>query len=132
MYKKVAIPVKDDSLAFFGNAGHAPYFAVYTMKGAGMFKAFSFDELRANPRTDIDPEHDEADHHCSHGDDHDAHEKEHYTMAKALEDCNYLVARRACKNTAAAMVNYGITIKKYDGEATQADAVLSGVSAELG
>ena len=36
---KVAIPVKDDSLTFFGNAGHTPYFAVYAVKGAGMFKA---------------------------------------------------------------------------------------------
>ena len=129
---KVAVPVKDDSLTFFGNAGHSPYFAIYEVKGAGMFKSFTFEELRANPRTDIDPEHDEGDHHCSHGDNDEAHEKEHYDMAKVLEDCNYLVAKRACKNTAAAMANYGITIKKYSGDATKADAILSGVSAQLG
>ena len=33
---KVAVPVKDDTLQFFGNAGHTPYFAVYTVKGAGI------------------------------------------------------------------------------------------------
>ncbi|MCJ7766684.1 MAG: hypothetical protein MUP09_12245 [Thiovulaceae bacterium] len=128
---KVAVPVKDDSLTFFGNAGHTPYFAVYTVNGAGMFKAFKFEELRANPRTDIDQEHDEGDHHCAHGHDDEEHVKEHYDMAKTLEDCDYLVAKRACKNTAEAMVNYGITIVKYSGDAIKADPVLSGVSAQL-
>ncbi len=129
---KVAIPVKDDTLTFFGNAGHSPFFAVYSMKGSGMFKSFTFEELRANPRTDIDPEHDEGDHHCSHDHHDEAHEKEHYDMAKVLEDCNYLIAARACKNTAAAMANYGITIKKYTGDATKAESIISGVSSQLG
>ena len=128
---KVAIPVKDDSLTFFGNAGHAPYFAVYGINGAGMFKAFKFEELRANPRTDINREHDEGGHHCSHGHDDEEHVKEHYDMAKTLEDCNYLVAKRACKNTAEAMVNYGITIVKYSGDATKTDAILPSVSNQL-
>ncbi|MCJ7765104.1 MAG: hypothetical protein MUP09_04105 [Thiovulaceae bacterium] len=128
---KVAVPVKDDSLTFFGNAGHTPYFAVYAVNGAGMFKAFKFEELRTNPRIDIDQEHDEGDHHCSHGQDDEEHVKEHYDMAKVLEDCDYLVARRACKNTAKAMANYGITIVKYSGDATKTDPVLSAVSAQL-
>lgn len=29
---KVAVPVKDNNLSFLGNAGHTPYFAVYTIK----------------------------------------------------------------------------------------------------
>ena len=128
---KVAIPVKDDSLTFFGNAGHTPYFAVYAVKGAGMFKAFAFEELRKNPRTDLDHEHEDGSEHCSHGHDDEAHVKEHYNMAEVIEDCDYLVVRRACKNTAAAMVNYGISIKKYSGDATKADAILPALSSEL-
>jgi predicted Fe-Mo cluster-binding NifX family protein len=128
---KVAVPVKDDTLTFFGNAGHTPYFAVYAVSGAGMFKAFKFEELRKNPRTDLDHEHNDGNEHCSHGHDDEAHVKEHVKMAELLEDCDYLVAKRACKNTAAAMVNYGISISKYNGDATKADAVLSGVSAQL-
>jgi len=128
---KVAIPVKDDTLNFFGNAGHTPYFAVYTINGAGMFKAFKFVELRANPRTDLDHEHDDEDHNCSHGHDDEAHVKEHLKMGEVLDDCDFIVVKRACKNTAAAMTNYGVSIKKYSGDATKADAILSGVSAQL-
>lgn len=128
---KVAIPVKDDSLTFFGNAGHTPYFAVYSINGGGMFKAFKFEELRANPRTDLDHEHDESDHHCSHGHEDEAHVQEHQKMGALLDDCDFIVVKRACKNTAAAMANYGVALKKYSGDATKADAILSSVSAQL-
>jgi len=128
---KVAVPVKDSSLGFFGNAGHAPYFAVYTIRGSGMFRAFEFENIRANPRTDLDHEHDDEDHHCHHGHDDEAHVKEHFKMAEVLGDCDFLVAKRACKNTAAAMVNYGIAIKKYNGDQAKADLVLNSVSAQL-
>lgn len=128
---KVAVPVKDQTLSFFGNAGHTPFFAVYTIKGAGMFRAFELEELRPNPRTDLDHEHDDEAHECSHGHDDDAHVKEHFKMGETLEDCDFLVVKRACKNTAAAMANYGVAIKKYSGEPAVAEAVLRSVSAQF-
>ncbi len=128
---KVAVPVHDNTLRFFGNAGHTPYFAVYTIKGGGMFKSFDLEDIRANPRTDLDHEHEDEDHHCSHGHDDEAHVKEHFKMGEVIEDCEFLVAKRACKNTAAAMANHGVKIKKYNGEPAKADAVLNSVSAQL-
>ena len=47
---KIAIPVKDENLAFFPNAGHTPKFAVYTMAGSGMFRSFNLDNVKNNPR----------------------------------------------------------------------------------
>ena len=129
---KVAIPVKDTHLSFFGNAGHTPYFAVYTIKGGGMFKSFELEEVRPNPRTDLDAHKDEDEsHHCSHDHDDEAHVKEHFKMGEVLQDCDFLVAKRACKNTAKAMANYGVAIKKYNGLPDKADVVLNAVSAEL-
>lgn len=129
---KVAIPVKDDTLTFFGNAGHTPYFAVYTVKGAGMFRAFELEGLRENPRTDLDHEHEDEGHQCSHDDNDEAHVQEHFKMGEALEDCDFLVVSRACKNTAAAMAEYGVHLRKYSGEpAAKADAVLRSVSSQL-
>lgn len=129
---KVAIPVADETLTFFGNAGHAPYFAVYSMKGSGMFRSFDLDEVRKNPRTDIDHDHGEDEHHeCSHGEEDAEHVRQHQVMASALEDCDYLIVRRACKNTVASMANLGIKIKKYDDHATKAGEVLSSLSSAL-
>lgn len=130
---KVAVPVKDDTLQFFGNAGHTPFFAVYTIKGAGMFRAFEFETLRPNPRTDLDHEHpeEEAHHACSHDHDDEAHVKEHFKMGETLKDCDFLVVKRACKNTAAAMAEYGVHLKKYSGDPTGANDVLRNVSAGL-
>ncbi|MCW8821935.1 MAG: hypothetical protein OQK45_06885 [Sulfurovum sp.] len=128
---KVAVPVKDKSLNFFGNAGHTPYFAVYNVKGGGMFKSFELADLRQNPRTDLDHEHEEDDHHCNHDHNDEAHVQEHFIMGKVLEDCDFLIVKRACKNTAAAMANYGVVIKKYNGDSNKADAVLHAVSSQL-
>jgi len=128
---KVAVPVRDESLQFFGNAGHTPYFAVYTVKGAGMFRAFELEGLRENPRTDLDHEHEDEDHQCEHDHDDEAHVQEHFKMGKVLEDCDFLVVTRACKNTAAAMAEYGVHIRKYSGDPAKADAVLRGVASQL-
>lgn len=131
---KIAIPVANDSLTFFGNAGHAPMFAVYSVKGSGMFRAFDLDEIRKNPRNDIDHDHPDEDHECSHDhDDHDQeeHVRQHRVMADALEDCDYLVVRRACKNTAESMANLGIKIKKYSDQSTAAADILRSLSAEF-
>ena len=130
---KIAIPVADESLTFFGNAGHAPLFAVYSVKGSGMFRAFNLEALRPNPRNDLDHEHDHDDEHheCSHGHDDEEHVRQHVIMAEALEDCDYLVVRRACKNTTASMANLGIRIKKYNDQATKAGEILTALSKEL-
>lgn len=128
---KVAVTVKDKALGFFGNAGHTPYFAIYTIKGGGMFKSFDLEEVRANPRTDLDHDHAEEGHHCSHGDNDEAHIKEHFKMGEVIQDCDFLVTTRACKNTVKAMANYGVTIKKYSGSSDKADTVLNAVSAQL-
>ena len=32
---KIAIPVKDENLTFFSNAGHTPKFAIYELTGTG-------------------------------------------------------------------------------------------------
>jgi len=128
---KVAVPVKDESLQFFGNAGHTPYFAVYNVKGAGMFRAFELEGLRKNPRTDLDHEHEDEHHECAHDHDDEEHAKAHLVMGEALEDCDYIVVKSACKNTANAFAEYGVHIKKYAGEPAKADAVLRSVSAQL-
>lgn len=129
---KIAIPVKDENLTYFNNAGHTPFFAVYEMKGGGMFKSFVFSELRKNPRTDLDHHDDEGEHHaCSHDHDDEDHVKQHHNMAEAIEDCQYLVTTRACKNTAAAMQKYNVKIQKYSGTEINPSTILSSVSASL-
>ena len=131
---KIAIPVKDEALTFFGNAGHTPMFAIFEMNGAGMFRSSKLSELRNNPRTDLDEhDHDEEDesHQCSHGAEDEEHVAQHYKMGEVLEDCDYLVVKRACKNTANAMKNYAVKIVKYDGTSTKSDAILKEVSAKF-
>ncbi|MEA2028248.1 MAG: hypothetical protein U9N49_04675 [Campylobacterota bacterium] len=51
---KIAIPVKDQSLQFVGNAGHTPNFAIFEMVGLGMFRSFKLLKTIPNPRNDID------------------------------------------------------------------------------
>jgi len=128
---KVAVPVKDSNLSFFANAGHTPYFAVYTIKGGGMFKSFELEEVRPNPRTDLDHEHEDEGHQCAHDHEDEAHVQEHFKMGEILKDCDFLVTKSACKNTAKAMAEYGVSIKKYNGVPDKADAVLSAVSSQL-
>lgn len=125
----IAVPVRGESLQFFGNAGHTPYFAVFKVKGGGMFRSFELDGVRSNPRTDL---HDhEEDHACSHDADDEAHIKEHQKMGDALDDCDYIVVRRACKNTANAMAKHDIKIKKYNGTAIEARQILQELSTEF-
>jgi predicted Fe-Mo cluster-binding NifX family protein len=128
---KIAIPVADENLTFFGNAGHSPLFAVYSLNGSGMFRSFNLDEIRKNPRNDIDHDHADEDHECSHEHDDEEHVRQHRVMADALEDCDYLVVRRACKNTATSMMNLGIKIKKYNDQATKAEEILRALSKEF-
>jgi len=128
---KAAVPVTGESLEFFGNAGHTPMFALFEIVGSGMFRSFKLEELRPNPRNDIDHTHDDESHECSHDSGDEEHVRQHQVMAAAIEDADYLVTRRACKNTALSMKDLGISIIKYGGSATDAKSVLAEVSAQL-
>ena len=119
---KIAIAVKETSSEFFGNGGHAPRFAIYVRKSKKESEPFLFEETRTNPRTDRVL--DIPDEHCPHGDTHGEATKEHYDMAKVLHDCDYLVAKRVCQNSAEALLNYGIKIKKYTGESKESDTII--------
>ncbi|WP_373073099.1 hypothetical protein [Sulfurimonas sp.] len=127
---KIAIPVKDESLTFVGNAGHTPKFAIYDMVGSGMFRSFKLDTIKNNPRTDVDFE--DEDHTCAHDGDNDAeHIAQHNKMGVVLDECDYIVVTRACKNTANTMNDHNVKIIKYTGDASNADAILREVSAQF-
>lgn len=128
---KIAIPVKDEHLNFFGNAGHTPKFAIYEMNGGGMFRSFKLSEVIENPRTDLDHDHDDEDHQCSHDDADEEHIAQHDRMGLALEECNYLVVNRACKNTVNSMKAHGINVVKYNAAAVKADDILKELSASF-
>lgn len=128
---KIAIPVKDENLIFFPNAGHTPKFAVYNVAGSGPFKSFTLSEIKNNPRTDIDHDEPEEDHHCDHGHDDEAHIEEHNKMGRALTDCNYVVVKKACKNTAKSFTSQGIKLVKYNGESFLTDDILKEVSSKF-
>ncbi|MFT7880742.1 MAG: hypothetical protein ABXS91_10160 [Sulfurimonas sp.] len=128
---KIAVPVKDKNLQFFGNAGHTPYFAVFKLKGSGMFRSFDLEDVRKNPRDDLDAQDHNEDHHCAHDADDEAHVKEHLKMGDALGDCDYMVVRRACKNTARSMTEHDIKIKKYNGQGIEAKQILQELSQEF-
>jgi predicted Fe-Mo cluster-binding NifX family protein len=128
---KIAIPVKDENLTFFSNAGHTPNFAIYDLTGSGMFRSFKLDSIIKNPRTDIDHDHAEEDHECSHGHDDEEHIAEHNKMGEALSECSYIVVRKACKNTANSFTSQGIKLVKYNGEALDVNAILKETSASF-
>ena len=122
---KIAVPVIDEHLKLAGNAGHTPYFAIYTMSG-GMFKSFTFEGLRTNPKVEGEEDHDHDEHHtCDHAEDDIEHIKAHDTMAEAIEDCDYLVVKSACKNTAKSMGNVGVKLQKYNGMEIFAPKILT-------
>ena len=128
---KIAIPVKDENLTFFPNAGHTPKFAVYTITGSGMFKSFNLENIKNNPRTDIDHEHAEEDHECNHGHDDQEHIEQHNKMGRALNDCDYVVVKKACKNTAKSFTSEGIKVVKYNGESFEATKILNEISSKF-
>ena len=128
---KIAIPVKDESLTFFGNAGHTPKFAIFTMQGGGMFRSFVLEEIKNNPRTDIDHDHAEEDHVCDHDHDDAEHIAQHDKMGVVLDNCDYIVVNRACKNTANAMAKRGVKIVKYAGNTVNANDILKEVAGQF-
>ncbi len=128
---KIAIPVRDESLTFFPNAGHTPKFAIYEMSGAGMFKSFKLEGLKNNPRTDLDHDHADEEHQCTHDADDAEHIAQHNKMGVTLEGCDYIVVKKACKNTANAITSHGVKILKYSGESSKADVILREMASQF-
>ena len=128
---KIAIPVRDDKLNFFPNAGHTPKFAIYEFTGSGMFKSFKLDSIINSPRTDIDHSNPEAEHDCNHGHDDADHIEQHNKMGYSLKECKYIVVKKACKNTANSFIQSGLKLVKYNGEQSDAAKILSEVSSKF-
>jgi predicted Fe-Mo cluster-binding NifX family protein len=128
---KIAVPVTDENLKMAGNAGHTPYFAIFNLNG-GMFKSFTLEGLRPNPKVAADVHHDHDEHHtCDHDANDTEHIKAHDTMADTIEDCDYLVVKMACKNTAKSMSNVGVKLQKYNGTETLAPKILTELAGQF-
>jgi predicted Fe-Mo cluster-binding NifX family protein len=130
---KIAVPVIDETLKIAKNAGHTPYFAVFTV-GGGMFKTIALEELRVNPKMaghEISEEEHSGKHVCDHDANDIEHIKSHDIMAEAIKDCDYVLVKMACKNTANSMKEFGVKVKKYNGDKTNAKEALGEVSSEL-
>lgn len=128
---KIAIPVKDEKLTFFSNAGHTPKFAIYKLNGSGMFRSFNLEAIIQNPRTDIDHDHAEEEHDCNHAHDDEEHIAQHNKMGAALSDCAYIVVQKACKNTANSFASQGIKLVKYNGNALDVGKILQETSSKF-
>lgn len=129
---RVAIPVHNESLKIFKNAGHTPFFAVYELNGSGMFKSFKLVELRANPRINADHEHECEDAHgkCHHEGDAEEHKNDHRIMAEIVKDCGILGVDKACKNTKIVFEEAGIKVIATHG-CEKADDMLREVSKKI-
>jgi len=116
---KLAVPVHSDELIVFGNAGHTPFFAVFEIAGAGMFRTTKLVDLRANPRAKPDEEAP-----CNHDHDDEEHKNEHRVMADILKDCDALLVVSACKNTKLVLEEAGVTVHAVRG-AGKADQLVA-------
>lgn len=129
---RVAIPVHNESLKIFKNAGHTPFFAVYEIVGAGMFRSFKLIELRANPRINEDHEDECEDAHgkCHHEGDAEEHKNDHRIMAEIVKDCEVLGVDKACKNTKLVFEEVGIKVIATHG-CEKTDDMLREVSKKI-
>lgn len=117
---RVAIPLKNEK-EIFANAGHAPFFGIFELQGAGAFKSFLLVDMRSNPRANLEAEHGCMHSHAGMSDaELEAHKKEHDVLADLARDCSMLLVKRACKNTASVMEKRGIVIKKLPKEVNSA------------
>lgn len=123
---KIAVPVKNEALDIFYNAGHAPFFAIFEMKGEGMFKQFELCEMRNNPRVNM-----EAEHGCQHHNHDDMseeeereHEAEHDVLGELVKGCNVFLTQRACKHTAESIKAQGVEIRKISNDILNAKSAL--------
>ena len=128
---RIAVPVWDESLKIFKNAGHTPFFAIFDQSGAGMFKSYNLVELRANPRVKDDHEHEcesektgKCDHEGATEAEKLAHKEEHRVMGEILGDCKYLVADKCCKNTKLIMNDAGVDVVAIHGEEFAKNAIM--------
>ncbi|PZT47443.1 hypothetical protein B6S12_09020 [Helicobacter valdiviensis] len=116
---KIAVPVYDENLKIFENTGHTPYFAIFKQVGEGMFKKIDLLELRENPRANI-----HANKGCSHKDEdmsqeeQIAHKKEHDVLGEIIKDCQVVLVKMACKNTAKVFNECGIKICRVAPQVT--------------
>lgn len=129
---KIALPVHKDGVKIFKNAGHTPFFAVYEIVGAGMFRSFKLIELRANPRINEDHEGECEDSHgkCHHEGDAEEHKNDHRIMAEIVKDCAVLGVDKACKNTKLVFEEAGIKVIATHG-CEKADDMLREVSKKI-
>ena len=130
---KIAVPIEGENLKMFENAGHSPSFGIFTISGSGMFKSTKLEEIRANPRDDIDHEcHTAHGDSCNHeGSDDTEHKKKHLILADALKDCDYIIVKRACKNTILGFNSENIKVQKYSGNSFDAKKIVAEVSKDL-
>lgn len=114
---KIAVPVHDDTLKLFRNAGHTPYFGIFTVAGSGAFRSTQLQELRENPRVNLEAEagcqHEHTGQECE--EEKRAHKEEHRVMAEILHDCDHLVVSKACKNTKQVLEEAGIQVSAIQG-----------------
>ena len=128
---KIAIPVKDEKLTFFSNAGHTPKFAIYNQKGSGMFRSFALEKIIPNPRTDINYNDALKEHHCNHSHNDTTSIQQHTKMGIALSDCTYIVVQKACKNSVDSFTSQGIKLVKYSGNSLEVTKILQECSAKF-
>lgn len=108
----VAVPVRDESLTIFTNAGHAPFFAIFESKGTGMFCQFDLVEMRENPRFDMD-----AEAGCGHEHEGDPteggeeHRQEHLEIAELVKGCDVFLGKSACSHTADVIKDQGVEVR---------------------
>lgn len=129
---RIALPVHKDGVKIFKNAGHTPFFAVYEIVGAGMFRSFKLIELRANPRINEDHEDECEDAHgkCHHDGDAEEHKNDHRIMAEIVKDCEVLGVDKACKNTKLVFEEVGIKVIATHG-CEKTDDMLREVSKKI-
>ncbi len=129
---RIALPVHKDGVKIFKNAGHTPFFAVYEIVGAGMFRSFKLIELRANPRINEDHEDECEDAHgkCHHEGDAEEHKNDHRIMAEIVKDCEVLGVDKACKNTKLVFEEVGIKVIATHG-CEKTDDMLREVSKKI-
>ncbi len=125
---RVGVPVKSENLEIFTNAGHTPFFAIFDIVGNGMFKSSNLVELRENPRVNLEAEFGCQHEHSgedAHDEDDEEHVKDHDILGQLVHDCDVVLVKKACKNTANSLGSKGVKVKKIDEKALNAKEALA-------
>jgi predicted Fe-Mo cluster-binding NifX family protein len=124
---RIAIPVKSEKFDIFTNTGHTPFFAIFEVAGSGMFKSTNLVELRENPRVNLEAEfgcsHEEGDHECDH--DAEQHKKEHEILGSLVKDCEVVLVKKACKNSASVFKEVGVDVWKVPQNISEGKQAIS-------